>query len=172
MLSSDWVNESTADHVANTAFPFVKYGYLWWIIDGPSFAMPHLGRSYCAFGLGGQQICARPDIGRVWVQQNDLEFGASEDDLAGDQTAMFIALDENTDFGSSDDPDSPEEMAPEITDGTETAPTTALPAVQSNTTSVGDKTSAPTAAPSKSSASAIASWTGWSLLLLLTIPVV
>jgi CubicO group peptidase (beta-lactamase class C family) len=101
LISKEWATDSTTVHVQEGSLlnPLTgevefngSYGYFFWIFNGTSIGVPNMGEFYCAIGIGGQDICVRPDLGRVSVQQRDYE------DLVGNFITSTVGLDETVSF--------------------------------------------------------------------------
>lgn len=63
-----------------------------------------MGSAYCAIGMGAQVICVDRDLGRVAIQQRDLDWG-SIDDMQGLEHLVVtsVALNGTLSFRASDD---------------------------------------------------------------------
>jgi CubicO group peptidase (beta-lactamase class C family) len=63
IFSREWIEQSWTTYFVTGAG--LSYGYLWYGIP--------LSDVWCAFGIGGQDICISPMLDRVVVQQADLD---------------------------------------------------------------------------------------------------
>ena len=93
IISQEWIDASFTPYTKDSSTG-LSYGYLFW-------AFPLKSGVYCAFGLGGQDVCIDRELGRVLVQQKDL----NEDiDMQGlEHVALAsIALNDAMSFRAND----------------------------------------------------------------------
>mmetsp|Transcript_148 Transcript_148/g.203 ORF Transcript_148/g.203 Transcript_148/m.203 type:complete len:184 (+) Transcript_148:86-637(+) len=96
LISQEWIDASFTQHATEGTFG-IPYGYLFW-----RHAMKFT--TWCAIGLGGQEICIDRDVGRVVIQQRDLT-----DDIngltagEGHYIISTVALDESLSFRAGND---------------------------------------------------------------------
>lgn len=93
VISQEWIDASFTQYATEDAIG-LPYGYLFW----------GMGSAYCAIGMGAQDICVDRDLGRVAVQQRDLDWG-SMDDMQGLEHLVVtsVALNGTLSFLASDD---------------------------------------------------------------------
>jgi len=106
LISPKWVSISTSPlvekfYIENAEGQTItgKFGYLIWLIDGPSLGFSNAGEFYCALGIGGQDICVHPELERVSVQQRDWEAGIGNlamSTVAFDKTVSFEKMEDGT----------------------------------------------------------------------------
>jgi len=93
LISQEWIDASFTQHATEDDFG-LPYGYLFW----------GMGEAYCSSGLGGQDICVDRDLGRVVIQQRDLDYGAM-DDMQGLEHLVVapVALNGSNSFRAASD---------------------------------------------------------------------
>ena len=97
VISQEWIDASFTQYTTEDSTG-LSHGYLFW-------EFPFKSGVYCAYGLGGQDICIDRELGRVLVQQKDLNmFDVDNDDTEGfDYVALAsIALDDALSFRIDD----------------------------------------------------------------------
>jgi len=94
LISQEWIDASFTQHATEDDFG-LPYGYLFW---------GTVGEAYCSLGLGGQDICVDRDLGRVVIQQRDLDYGAM-DDMQGLEHLVVapVALNGSNSFRAASD---------------------------------------------------------------------
>eukprot|EP00573_Skeletonema_grethae_P006963 CAMPEP_0201710262 /NCGR_PEP_ID=MMETSP0578-20130828/58540_1 /ASSEMBLY_ACC=CAM_ASM_000663 /TAXON_ID=267565 /ORGANISM="Skeletonema grethea, Strain CCMP 1804" /LENGTH=409 /DNA_ID=CAMNT_0048199289 /DNA_START=194 /DNA_END=1423 /DNA_ORIENTATION=+ len=93
VISQEWIDASFTQYAMEDALG-LPYGYLFW----------GMGSAYCAIGMGAQDICVDRALGRVAIQQRDLDWG-SMDDMQGLEHLVVtsVALNGTLSFRASDD---------------------------------------------------------------------
>mmetsp|Transcript_24338 Transcript_24338/g.37203 ORF Transcript_24338/g.37203 Transcript_24338/m.37203 type:complete len:413 (-) Transcript_24338:89-1327(-) len=95
LISQEWIDASFTQHATEDDFG-LPYGYLFW----------GMGEAYCSLGLGGQDICVDRDLGRVVIQQRDLDYGAMGDMQGLEHLVVApVALNGSNSFRAASDGD-------------------------------------------------------------------
>ena len=98
LISQEWIDASFTQHATEDTFFGMPYGYLFW-------GHPIKSTAWCALRMGAQNICIDRDLGRVVIQQRDLNFGEMSGDMQGLEYLMIttIALNESLSFRAAND---------------------------------------------------------------------
>jgi CubicO group peptidase (beta-lactamase class C family) len=97
LISQEWIDASFTQHATEGTFG-MPYGYLFW-------GHPFKSTAYCALGLGAQDVCVDRDLGRVVIQQRDLNFEENGGDMQGLEHLIVtpVALNESLSFRVAND---------------------------------------------------------------------